>query len=426
VAIVRRFIGEEILDSRGNPTVAATCELRSGIHGHAGVPSGASRGMAEAMELRDDDPRRYKGLGCRKAVAGLSGPISIATSGKELTQRELDQLLIELDGTHDKSVLGANAVLAASLSFAIASANEAKTPLFDYFAQLLGSDPRSLPRPTISLFSGGKHAGGQIPIQDVLVTTISAQTVDDALAATFDIRRAATELVRDRYHDRGLVGDEGGLAPPFRTVREAFDLAVESIARAGLRPGVDAGLCVDVAASHFFDGANYRLGERRLPVQEMIETVLEWLAEYPIVSVEDPLAEEDWDGWTTLRGRWPKGVLLIGDDLLVTNPSRVQRAVSANAANSLLLKVNQIGTLSEALEALRIARSAGWMVTASARSGDTEDSWLADLAVGWCTDQLKVGSLTRSERLAKWNRLLAIERQTALPLIAWPRSRSVS
>ena len=419
--IVKRFLGQEILDSRGNPTVAATCELVSGATGCASVPSGASKGSAEAVELRDGDVKRYAGLGCRQAAANVTGPINKAAAKKDVDQASLDNLLIELDGSRDKSRLGANALLAASLAFSRAAAREVKLPLFLYFAGLLGTAPTYLPRPTINLFSGGKHAGGQVQVQDVLVVTVSASSVDEALATTSDVYRAAVDIVRVKYGERALVADEGGLAPAFRDASAMLDDAVDAIQRARLRPGTDMALCIDFASSHFYDSGFYQWGGGLVSSQAMIDTEIDLVERYPVVSIEDGLADEDWEHWPELKRRIGGRALVLGDDLLSTNPARIRRAVDLRAADALLLKVNQIGTISEALEAYRLARSAGWMVTFSARSGETEDSWLADLAVGWSGDQIKVGSLARSERLAKWNRLLAIERQTGLPMISWPK-----
>lgn len=385
------------------------------------MPSGASTALAEAVELRDGDPRRYGGLGCKAASANVSGRISGAVTGRDLSQKNLDDLMVELDGTANKASLGANAILACSLAFALAAAEESGQPLFAYFAQMLGRPPEGLPRPTINLFSGGRHAGGQVPIQDVLIVPASPNTIDEVLVMTADVYRAASELVQDKYGERPLVADEGGFAPAFPTPTDMLDDAVEAINRAGWRPGVDVGLCVDIAASQFYQQGRYRLGAQPLEPDAMVETVLRWLELYPIVSLEDALAEDDWSHWPVLRHKVMARALVLGDDLLATNPQRIRRAIQEQAADALLLKVNQVGTLSEAMEALQLARDAGWMVTVSARSGDTEDSWLADLAVGWSADQLKVGSIARSERLAKWNRLLTIENATRLAVVNWPK-----
>jgi len=421
--VIARLSALEILDSRGRPTVRASCELASGARGTVSVPSGASTGAAEALELRDGDPSRYGGLGCRTAVANITGPIAEAVRNREWASQEaLDRALIELDGTPNKSRLGANALLAVSLAFARAVTAERKLPLYRLFAEILapGQEPRTLPRPTINLFSGGKHAGGQVEIQDVLVVVPAATTADEALAATFAVYRAATEICRSRYGMRPLVADEGGLAPDFPSVEQMLEDAVSAIRRAGYEPGRDVALCVDVASSHFFTDGHYRIGNESLPSTGMIERVASWVTQYPIVSIEDGLAEDDWEHWPALRQRLEGHALALGDDLLTTNPARIRRAIELGAANALLLKVNQIGTLTEAAEACRLAREAGWRVVVSARSGETEDDWLTDLAVGWGGEALKVGSITRSERLAKWNRLLEIKAETGLPLHPWP------
>jgi enolase len=405
----------EILDSRGRPTVQATCVLTSGASGKASVPSGASIGKAEALELRDRDPARYRGLGCRKAVGHIRGEIAHALVGVEMDdQSALDQALIALDGTPNKSRLGANALLAVSLAFARACAAEAGVPLYQHFAEIHtpGSKAHSLPRPTINLFSGGKHAGGQVPIQDVLVVPVAAQTVDEAMATTYAVYQAAAEICLEKYGMRALTADEGGLAPPFPDAEAMLGDAVAAIERAGYAPGREVALALDVASSHFYADGGYHLGGEPLDSAGMIRHLLGWLEHYPIVSLEDGLAEEDWANWPKLRQAIGGRALVLGDDFLCTNPARIRRAIDAGAADALLLKVNQIGTLSEAAESCRMAQAAGWHVTVSARSGETEDDWLADLAVGWGGGHLKVGSITQSERLAKYNRLLAIEAET--------------
>lgn len=414
---IRRLSALEILDSRGHPTLRATCELASGAVAAASVPAGASTGAAEALELRDGDPARYGGLGCRRAVGNVAEVIGPALAGRSLAdQAALDRALLALDGTPNKARLGANALLAVSLAFARAVAAERGVPLYQQFADVVGEPSHALPRPTINLFSGGKHAGGQVAIQDVLVLPLAATTIDAALATTYAVYQAAVALTGQRYASRALVADEGGLAPPFPTVEAMLDDAVAAIRAAGYIPGQDVALCVDVAASHFFHGGRYHLDGAALTSEAMIGRLIGWLDRFPIVSIEDGLAEDDWDHWPALRERVAGRALTLGDDLLATNPARIRRAVAAGAADALLLKVNQIGTLTEAAEARALARAAGWRVTVSARSGETEDDWLADLAVGWAGDQVKVGSITRSERLAKWNRLLAVEAETGWPV----------
>jgi enolase len=418
---IARLTGLEILDSRGRPTVKVACELEGGALGTASVPSGASTGSAEALELRDGDPERYGGLGCRRAVANVNGELNEALPGRSFRgQDNLDRAMVELDGTPNKSRLGANATLAVSLAFARAVAAERRVPLYRHLADLSGRTPDALPRPTINLFSGGKHAGGQIPIQDTLVVPLAARTMDEALAMTYKVYQSAAKLALEKYDTRPLTADEGGLAPPFPDAEAMLENAVEAIRQAGLHPGRDMALAVDIASSHFYNGGRYLLGEEPLDSRAMIGYISSWLDRYPIVSVEDGLSENDWESWPKLRDRVSGRALTLGDDLLCTNPNRIRRAVSTDAADALLLKVNQVGTLTEAAEALRLARNAGWVVTVSARSGETEDDWLADLAVGWSGDQVKIGSITQSERLAKYNRLLEIETETGLPLASWP------
>jgi enolase len=276
---------------------------------------------------------------------------------------------------------------------------------------------------TINLFSGGKHGGGQMPIQDVLVVPASAVSVDEGLAMVYAVYQAAADLGSKKYNTRPLTADEGGLAPPFPSVETAFEDAVAAIRAAGLEPGRDVALAVDVASSHFYRDGKYHLSGEALDASGMVDRLAAWVRDFPIVSVEDGLAEDDWEHWPALRERLAGKALVLGDDLLCTNPSRIRRAVETRSADALLLKVNQIGTLTEAAEALRLARAAGWRVTVSARSGETEDDWLADLAVGWGGDQIKVGSITQSERLAKYNRLLEIEAETRFPVVAWPNPR---
>jgi enolase len=397
--------------------VQATCELKTGASGTVSIPSGASTGAAEALELRDGDPKRYRGLGCRKAVALINGELHHALARRSFKdQAELDRAIVELDGTPNKSRLGSNGILAVSLAFARAVALERRVPLYQYFAGVLPAPLHALPRPAINLFSGGKHAGAQVPIQDVLIVPVSVRTIDEALAMAFEVYQSAAELIFQKYAMRLLTADEGGLAPPFPDAETMLEDAVEAIGRAGLQPGRDVTLAIDVAASHFYRQGRYHLGKEPVDSNAMIERLLGWLERYPIASIEDGLAEEDWDHWPALCTRAAGRALILGDDLLCTDPTRIRRAILEGAANALLLKVNQIGALSEAAEACRMARSANWHVTISARSGETEDHWLADLAVGWAGDHIKVGSIAQSERLAKYNRLLAIEAATGFQI----------
>ncbi len=414
---IKRLSALEILDSRGRPTVSATCELLSGARGAASVPSGASTGASEALELRDGDLARYEGLGCRKAVAHINEEIARHLAGTSFSsQAELDRALIDLDGTPNKSRLGANAILAVSLAFARASATGAQQPLHQYFAGIIPLDGLRLPRLTVNLFSGGKHAGNQVPIQDVLLCPLVSTSISESLEMVYKVYQTAAREILKRYGMRLLRADEGGLAPPCQSIDEMLTLATECIHIAGYRPGSDVALAIDVASSHFYNNGLYDLGNEQLTSLQMIDRLEHWIDAYPINSLEDGLAEDDWQHWPHLNGRLGTRCLILGDDLLCTNPVRIQRAGETRSANALLLKVNQIGSLTEAAESYRLARSFGWKVTVSARSGETEDNWLADLATGWQADQIKIGSITQSERLSKYNRLLEIERDTKLYL----------
>lgn len=414
---VQRLHAREILDSRGRPTVWAECRLQSGATAAVSVPSGASTGRAEACELRDGDPRRYRGLGCRVAAANVSTAINAAVQGREFaTQAAFDRALVELDGTPNLARLGANAALAASLAFARAGAVQRGLPLYRHFADLADLPVRTLPRLTVNLFSGGKHAGEQAALQDVLLAPVAPGTIDDSLAAVGAVYQCAAELTLRKYGQRLLRADEGGLAPDFPNAESMLADAVAAIGAAGMEVGAEMALAVDVASSHFFRDGRYHIGRTPLTSAGMVEQVADWVRRYPLVSVEDGLAEEDWAHWPALRARLAGHALTLGDDFLCTQPARIARAIEVGAADALLLKVNQVGTLSGAAEAAARARAAGWRIVVSARSGETEDDWLADLAVGWGADYIKVGSITQSERLAKYNRLLAIEAETGLPL----------
>jgi enolase len=418
---IKQLNGREILDSRGRPTVLATCILEDGTNASASVPSGASTGTAEAFELRDDDPKRYQGLGCRHAAANIGGDILGALGGHAFSdQASLDRAMIALDGTPTKARIGANAILAVSVAFARAHALQRGVPLYQHFADMLGAPPKALPRLTINLFSGGKHAGQQVSIQDVLIIPLTAQSVDEALVTASDVYQAAADLILKKYGMRLLTADEGGLAPPCKTTDEMMGLAIEAIERAGYVPGKDVALGIDVASTQFYKDQKYSIDSRVIDSDGMIQTIATWLNNFPILSVEDGLAEDDWENWPKLRKTIAGRALTLGDDLLCTNSPRINRAIQSNACDALLLKVNQIGTLTEALEANKQARAAGWSVTLSVRSGETEDNWAADLAVGWRADQFKNGSIRQSERLAKYNRLLEIAETTGWPLAAWP------
>lgn len=425
--VVEDLFGREILDSRGNPTLEATCILSSGAQGTASVPSGASTGSSEARELRDGDASRYRGLGCRKAARLLGSTVRDGVVHQEIaSQADFDNLLLKLDDSPLKAKLGGNTLLAASVAFARAAAGESGQPLHTYFANMIGNKSPRLPRLTINLFSGGKHAGQQVPIQDVLIVPASTNSVDDTLAMAYEVYHAAADLLLERFGMRLLRADEGGMAPPARSEQEMIELALEAVVRSGLKPGSEVFLAIDVASTHFFRDGRYHLKDGTLSSEAMIDRVASWVEQYPLISVEDALQEDDWQHWPALRKKLAGKTLVLGDDFLCTNSARIRRAIDSEACDALLLKANQAGTLSEAADALLLARDAGWSVTISVRSGETEDHWAADLAVGWSGDQFKNGSITQSERLAKYNRLLAVEKEFGFPMNPWPKKQAGS
>jgi enolase len=386
------------------------------------VPSGASTGRHEAVELRDGDPARYGGKGVRRAVANVRDVLAPRLRGLDVTgQARIDGLLCELDGTPDKSRLGANALLGVSLACAHAAAASRGLPLYRYL------DPEGaarLPLPMVNLISGGLHAGGNLDLQDFLLLPVGARSYAEALEMTVAVYRALGRvLVRDGF-EGVLVGDEGGFGPRLRSNEQAVEMILRAVEDAGLVPGRQAALALDVAATHFYRDGAYHLradGGTRLGPEEMVALLERWVGRYPILSIEDGLAEDDWDGWRALTAALGRRVQLIGDDLFVTNPGRLRRGIEAGVANAVLVKVNQIGTLTETLEVVQLARSAGYRAVISARSGETEDSTLADLAVATGAGQIKIGSVARSERLAKYNQLLRIEEDMGpgAPFAAW-------
>jgi len=406
---------QEILDSRGRPTIQCAARLVSGAVGLASVPSGASTGRHEARELRDGDPKRYRGLGCLQAVAHIQGEIQSHVRELEpASQRELDDCLVHLDGTANKSRLGTNALLAVSIAFAKAMAIEGDMELFAYFGSLYPGQvslPFALPLPTINLFSGGQHAGGQVAIQDILIVPLPEGTLPEQLVMMAEIYATAVDLVQEKYGMRNLSADEGGLAPPFASAHAMLEDAMTCAEAAGFVAGQDFRIAIDAAASQFHTQGAYRFDDSPLSAAELIDIYAHWCSTYPIYSIEDGLAEDDWDGWQELYQRLGDQVIVLGDDLLCTNPARIRKAQDRQAANALLLKVNQIGTLTETFEAVDMARRAGYTAIASHRSGETEDAFIADLAVALEVGQIKTGSLSRSDRLAKYNQLLRIEEE---------------
>jgi enolase len=400
----------EVLDSRGNPTVAVAVATNFGVVEEAMVPSGASTGANEAVELRDGDAQRYNGKGVRNAVMAVNDLIGPAIEGLDATaQREIDQKLIELDGSPNKSQLGANALLGVSLAVARAASASLSMPLFRYLG---GPAAATLPVPMMNVINGGKHAEGALEFQECMIVPLGAASEAEAVRYGSEVFHAIGAIL----HERGLttlVGDEGGYAPPLETPQQALDLIVAAIERAGYKPGSDVAIALDPASSEFFeDGKYYPLTrDRAASVDDMIALYAELCDRYPIVSIEDGLAESDWAGWQKLTSALGDRVQLVGDDLFVTNVSFLERGISEGAANAILIKVNQIGTLTETLDCIAAAQRAGYGVVISHRSGETEDTTIADLAVATEAGQIKTGSLSRSDRTAKYNRLMAIEEQ---------------
>jgi len=406
---IRSVEAFQIFDSRGNPTVEAVVTLESGAQGRGLVPSGASTGRHEALELRDGDARRYRGRSVFQAVGNVNGEIARAVVGRDpLDQERLDSRLIELDGTPSKSRLGANAILSVSMAAAQAAAAARGLPLF---ASLAGGAGTLLPLPEIQIFGGGKHAQGRIDVQDYMVVALGARDYGEALEMTFNVYHAAADVMRERGLLAG-VADEGGYWPLFERNEDVLDALLRSIERAGYTPGREIGISLDIAASDLWKDGAYALGleRRRLSSAEFAELMIGWVDRYPIVSIEDPMAEDDWDGWKQVRDAVGGRCQIVGDDLFTTNLGRIERGIAAGAANAVLIKLNQIGTVSETIAAIRRTQSAGWLPVVSARSGETEDAFIAHLAVATDAGQLKVGSFSRSERMAKWNEVLRIGR----------------
>jgi enolase len=407
--------GREILDSRGNPTVEV--DVKAGaFFGRAAVPSGASTGEREALELRDGDQARYLGKGVRKAVAHVNGEIAQAVVGKSLDQRDLDSVLVTLDGTPSKSRLGANATLGVSMAMARAAAAAAGVPLYAHFAALAGrgSDaPYLLPVPMMNILNGGAHADSSVDLQEFMVMPLGLPTFAEALRAGTEIFHALRAILKKGGYATG-VGDEGGFAPSLKSNAQALDVVMEAVGKAGLKAGTDVYLALDVAASELWSDGQYvfkKSGEPTRTPQQMVEMYASWVKQYPIISIEDGVAEGDWDGWKALTDAIGGRVQLVGDDVFVTNPEILARGISEGVGNSILVKLNQIGTVSETLDAIAMALGAGYTTIISHRSGETEDSTIADLAVGTSAGQIKTGSASRSDRVAKYNQLLRIEEE---------------
>ncbi|MCR4404371.1 MAG: phosphopyruvate hydratase [Candidatus Acetothermia bacterium] len=412
--------GREILDSRGNPTIEVEVFLTDGSSGCAAIPSGASTGKHEALELRDGD-ERFGGKGVLRAVENVNEVIGPQVIGlPALDQERLDRKLIDLDGTENKSNLGANAILGVSLATARAAAASLGIPLFKYLA---GSRPVGLPMPQLNVLNGGVHADNNLDIQEFMIVPLGAATFSEAMRMSAEVFQTLKQLLRERGFSTG-VGDEGGFAPNLESNAAALKLLVEAIERSGWEPGRDLFLAVDAAASSFFAKGRYEFEGQRLRSRELIEIYEGWAEDFPIVSLEDGLAEEDWEGWAELTSRLGKRLQIVGDDIFVTNPKLLRKGIARGVANAILIKPNQIGTLTETLETMELAWRAGYACVVSHRSGETEDTFIADLAVGTACGQLKSGSCSRSERVAKYNRLLRLEEEFQLPLrsLLWARS----
>jgi enolase len=404
--------GREILDSRGNPTVEADVVCDDGARGSAPAPSGASTGRREALELRDGDPRRYLGKGVAKAVANIRGPIRDALLGMDAgDQRGIDTRMIALDGSPNKGELGANAILAVSLACAKAAAAGRGEELYRYIAEGRdGAPPWRMPVPMMNIINGGAHADNNVDLQEFMVVPVGAETLAEAVRCGAEVFHALKSVLGARGLNTA-VGDEGGFAPDLRSNREAVDVILEAVEKSGYRAGSDVYLALDAASSEFYRDGRYRLDseDASFDAAGFVDYLADWVDQYPIISIEDGMAEDDWDGWSALTKRVGDRVQLVGDDLFVTDPKTIASGIERGVANSVLIKFNQIGTLSETLDAIGTAMDAGYTAVISHRSGETEDTTIADLAVATGAGQIKTGSLSRSDRVAKYNRLLRIE-----------------
>lgn len=413
MARIARVQAREILDSRGNPTVEADVVLDTGVMGRAAVPSGASTGSLEAHELRDGDPQRYGGKGVLNAVGHIRDVIASALRGLEADhQREIDERLIALDGTPNKSRLGANAILAVSMATVRAAANQEGVPLFRYFATMIGRSP-SLPTLMVNVLNGGVHAGNSLDFQEFMLVPRGELSTAEAVRRAAEVFHALKARLRSAGQNTG-VGDEGGYAPELRTPEEALDVLIDAIRAAGYRPGDDVALALDPAASELFREGQYTYPKSKrsaMTSADMVSLYTGLVERYPIVSIEDGVAEDDRDGWIALTKALGNRTMLVGDDVFVTNPDVIRKGIADGIANAVLIKLNQVGTLSETLDAIAAARAGGYKVVISHRSGETEDTFIADLAVGVGAGYIKTGSMCRSERVAKYNQLLRIEAQ---------------
>jgi enolase len=410
MSTISQIRGFEILDSRGNPTVAAEVLLADGKRGFAASPSGASTGAREALELRDGDARRYLGKGVLKAVGHVNGEIARALTGQSTAdQAALDRLMIELDGTPTKARLGANAILAVSLAAARAAAASAGLPLYRHLAR--GREPR-LPMPMMNIVNGGAHADNSVDMQEFMIVPVGAPTFSEALRWGVEVFHSLKSLLKAQGLSTA-VGDEGGFAPDLPSNEAAIEVILSAVEKAGFKAGRDIALALDVASSEFYSGGVYELASegKRFDSAQFVACLERWVSDYPILSIEDGMAEDDWDGWELLTAKLGRRVQLVGDDLFVTNTEILQQGIARSVANSILIKPNQIGTLTETLAAIDMADKAGYAAVVSHRSGETEDTTIADLSVCTAATQIKTGSLSRSDRIAKYNRLLLIEQE---------------
>jgi len=407
---ITKIIGREILDSRGNPTVEADVYLADGSMGRGAVPSGASTGEQEAVELRDGDKSRYLGKGTRKAAGHINGEIAAALLGKDATrQADLDRAMIELDGTPNKGRLGANAILAVSMAAARAAAISQRTPLYRYLG---GVGANILPVPQMNIINGGAHADNSVDVQEFMIAPFGATEFSEALRMGVEVFHTLKKVLAKKGYSTA-VGDEGGFAPMLKSNEEAIESVLEAIAQAGYKPGVDVGVCLDPAASEFYAEGMYvfkKSDKSRRTSEQMVEYWANWVRQYPaILSIEDGMSEEDWPGWKLMTDTLGGKIQLVADDIFVTNPAIFRRGIEQGIANSILVKVNQIGTLSETLETMQMASAAGYTAVVSHRSGETEDPFIADLVVATGAGQIKTGSASRTDRIAKYNQLLRIE-----------------
>jgi enolase len=405
---IKSIKASEILDSRGNPTIAATVVLDSGTIGSAAVPSGASTGKYEAIELRDGDKNRFNGLGVLKAVNNVNEDIAAALNGMEAGGQEaIDNIMIKLDGTADKSHLGANAILGASLAVAHAAANDARKPLYRY---LNDTKTYTLPVPMLNILNGGKHATNSTDLQEFMVVPAGAKTFHDALRMGAEVYQALKKVLKDKGLNTN-VGDEGGFAPSLPSNKAAVEAIIAAIEKAGYKPGKDCFLALDPASSEFYENGHYVLAREGVSFssQEMVDFYVKWVNDYPICSIEDGMAEDDWEGWQLMTKKLGEKIHLIGDDLYVTNVNRLSQGIKTKASNAILIKLNQIGSLTETIAAISMAQKVGWKAVVSHRSGETEDTTISDLSVALNGGLIKTGAPCRSERTAKYNRLLKIE-----------------